>query len=163
MFPDPHFDQNMFENFTDKDFIIFPINDAYTSQIGCDTMWSHELHETTGGPERVKHNQGHHWSAIAVDCRGDVLQGYYFDFLSNTPDRSENLCISKHLLMGVALLLNKDENKFNLSIAPPMWIDGNAPSQSRRDNTYAFFDGGNACGPFVWLIAKELTQYIVEF
>jgi hypothetical protein len=94
---------------------------------------------------------------MVVDCRHDVLRSFYFDSMDSdlkTQTPSLNRLVAAYLLHSLRLMLNKDEKI-------SMTIDGEAPSQ-KNNNANSEKDGVGACGPFVWLMAKEYTQYIVE-
>jgi hypothetical protein len=133
----------------DKDFLFLPISDGY---LPTDETY---LEKVPDG------NAGIHWALLVVDCRGPVLSAMYYNSLDNFDmNDMEVLCYR-----GAYFLLRQT----GLDIAQPpsdesQWypqLAKNTPQQGyRKDN--AVLDAG-ACGPFVWMMAKELIQYIIDW
>ncbi|KAF2029304.1 hypothetical protein EK21DRAFT_113035 [Setomelanomma holmii] len=97
---------------------------------------------------------------MVVDCRDPkLLKGRYFDSLNRRPnDKCINQVIARYNLQWLATLFNEQGihyGDFSLRVDP------HTPLQA-RDNYAGREEAGSACGPFVWLIAKEVAQYIVE-
>jgi hypothetical protein len=147
-----------------KDFIIFPINDGFPNGLMTDQkekrLWHADLLRFCKETKIKTDSGGCHWSVMVVDCRGDVLVGHYLDSMHTEFDmNSLNCLVATYLLVGLRLMLNEDNgHKYN---GIETRFDPNVPHQS-RNNAYGYADGDSACGPFVWLMAKEFTQYIVE-
>lgn len=163
----PHFDAELTKKFAAKDFILFPINDGYPSHMSVVSdaqIWTKLLYHVTGGPEEIKHFRGGHWSLIVVDCRGQSLKARYLDSLNQTADTlTTNKVVAWYLLQGLQLLLNKDaqHHRYDEVIEADFTVEPNAPHQGTH-NILWHVESGSACGPFVWLMAKEFTQYIVD-
>jgi hypothetical protein len=96
---------------------------------------------------------------MVVDCRTSVLKGRYYDSKDNNPaaDRITNMNVARHLLHGLKLLFQDVPGFEEINYT----IEEHTPLQG-RGNKSGFLDGGSACGPFVFLIIKEIVQYIVE-
>jgi hypothetical protein len=99
---------------------------------------------------------------MVVDCRHSALKGYYLDSMDSIESQySLNQLLALYILRGLQLLLNDDGHKHSGVSKDDIIVDGEAPSQG-SDNANSMKDGLGACGPFIWLMAKEYTQYIVE-
>jgi len=161
-FPPQHLDASAKTKFDNKDFLIFPINDGFANGLidpDDNRPWHSQLlrFRTEG---RIKSGSGgHHWSVMIVDCRSPVLRGHYLDSTHRTVDHdSLNQHAAKYLLHGLQILLNEGNYRYT---GVELYVDDNAPLQGRH-NSNRRLDGNGACGPFVYLIAKEFSQYIVE-
>jgi hypothetical protein len=96
---------------------------------------------------------------MVVDCRGPLLKGYYLDSLHNEANANNmNQFIALMILEGVQILLNNAQYTCS---GVDLIVDPYAPSQSRHNRSKKT-DGGSACGPFVYLMAKEFCQYVLE-
>ncbi|KAF2824756.1 hypothetical protein CC86DRAFT_468072 [Ophiobolus disseminans] len=159
-----HLDADAKTKFQNKDFIILPINDGYPNALRDPTdkdnrIWHTPLNKFREAGHMKPDSGGRHWSFIIVDCRSDVLTGHYLDSLHNTPNfNSLNHLAAHYVLRGLQLLLNDSGHKYG---KVDLKFERNAPLQGRH-NANRGLDGGGACGPFVWLMAKEYSQYIVE-
>jgi hypothetical protein len=154
----PHWDNEMIEKFKNKEFLVFPINDGYISGLNK----ARHLQSQYIGELEVKPN-GSHWSVMIVDCRTPDMRALYFDSMHNNTNQgfSPNMEVSRHILVGLRLLC---QTKFDNAGKPDdilFYIDPNTPLQ-RDDNKSGRIEGGSACGPFIFLIVKELVQYIIE-
>jgi hypothetical protein len=97
---------------------------------------------------------------MVVDCRTSVIKGRYYDSKDNNPAAGlkMNMKIARELLHGLKLLFQAhvpsfEEMEYNTEEHTPLQV---------RNNKSGSLDGGSACGPFVFLIIKEIMQYIVD-
>ncbi|KAF2249043.1 hypothetical protein BU26DRAFT_604966 [Trematosphaeria pertusa] len=128
--------------FAERDFIILPINDGYVK-------------ETYGSS---KDGVGTHWSVIVADCRGEVLRARYLDSLCRDPKRATaNVKVARLAVQGLYKLLRRVGYPF---IRLESDVEVETPHQKRHNRCHK--DGGGACGPFVWAITKEISQFIVD-
>jgi hypothetical protein len=154
---DLQIDANAINKFTDKDFIVFPINDAYPRTLRQDIPWSPRLYDLFRPQENE--GTGSHWSVMLVDCRGPSLKGHYLDSLHNSANATSiSQVIGEMILQGLQILLNNESYRYS---DVEFIVDPHAPSQSLHNQSRKT-DGGSACGPFVYLMAKEICQFVVE-
>jgi hypothetical protein len=155
-----------------KDFIIVPISDGWEAMLQTgridknvremkkDGVSKEQLLEM-GIQEEVGIGQkGNHWSVMVVDCRERIPHTHYFD--SDGIDGNKK---TPHFSLFVVLegLSQVPENirpgHYDFEANHPV-IDKNVPNPWKENACTA--DKAGACGPFVYGIAKEVTQYIVE-
>jgi hypothetical protein len=166
-YEDQHFTNEALTKFRNKDFIVFPINDGYAGGLSGDVsgrLFATRLQAFRSEFENVKADAGRHWSCMIVDCRpagnGQLSQltGFYLDSLFNFEhSKVLNQCVANYILTGVQMMFNNTTFTF---AGTRLLVDRHTPSQVRHNHNQ--MDGGSACGPFVWLMAKEFIQYIVE-
>ena len=101
---------------------------------------------------------GNHWSLLVIDCTQDVLVGHYFDsWRDGYGDCPE---VGNSILQGVGKVRSYFSSDDDASPDTMFLIAPNTPDQY-HDNTCKR-DGLGACGPFVWAMAKEWIQYIID-
>jgi hypothetical protein len=101
---------------------------------------------------------GFHWSVLIIDLRdADQLHATYFDsWLDDGSPR--NISAKDTIVNGVNTILYLSSNQGR---APPsITVATNVPNQfcdigCKGDET-------GACAPFVWAMAKEFAQYIID-
>ena len=76
--------------------------------------------------------------------------------------KSVNARTAKTILEGAKLLLCHLRQQEAGSHATDFSYDWHCPNQS-LENASGFADGAGACGPFVWEMSKEITQYIADW
>jgi hypothetical protein len=132
-------------------FIFIPISDGWLKSVGT----SEEEREKI---DKVLVESGAHWSLLAIDCRTPIVTWRHFDSYGRGgwPDNKETVPI---ICVGLNRILQELRPNYYSHEEDSCW-DSQTPSQS-YDNA-CISDSGGACGPFVYAIAKELTQYIVE-
>ncbi|KAF1829644.1 hypothetical protein BDW02DRAFT_138893 [Decorospora gaudefroyi] len=158
-----------------KDFLIVPISDGWHSMIqagkwdehiqqlkalGCT---SETLAEFGFAPEQGDRSKRTHWSLIVVDCREPILKTRYFD--SDAEDRHQGTLKAANLILsGLCGNLNYARpgcyNEDPDVHARNATIELRPPTQWTHNTCTR--DKGASCGPFVYGIAKEMCQYIVE-
>ncbi|KAI4651882.1 hypothetical protein J4E93_002078 [Alternaria ventricosa] len=168
------FDRLLVEKCRDKDFILVPISNGYKDvyETGVELERQHGAAKTNliAEPTLPEQTAGNHWSLLLVDCRSSIIKGRYFDSsyyesagLSRHYGIEEsNICKAAMMtLSGVRMMLNHvqpgrfDEDEFVFD------IDTHCPNQA-HENVSGNKDGNGACGPFVWEMSKEITQYIAD-
>lgn len=89
------------------------------------------------------------------------MGGYYLDSLHNTSDpNSVSQCVAEYVLKGLEIMMHTHGREVK---GIDFIIESNTPRQdSPLGNRNCASDGFSACGPFVWLMAKEYSLYIVE-
>jgi hypothetical protein len=156
----PHIDDNLLGKLIDKQYLVFPINDGYAARLDKDRLIQAQAFRRAGADSK-----GTHWSVMVVDCRATVVSARYLDSLHNNTANgmSRNMQVTECLLLGLQVLQAKYTSTA-LSNSPtriPLYVDPNTPSQ-RYNNKSGHREGISACGPFIFLIVKEIVQYIVE-
>lgn len=168
------FDRLLTEKCRDKDFILIPISNGYKDvyERGVELERQYEAAKTSPitEPEPPAQTTGNHWSLLLVDCHSSIIKGRYFDssyYESAGPLRhyaveDSNICkAALMILLGVRMMINHvqpgrfDEAEFVFD------IDTHCPNQG-YENVSGKEDGMGACGPFVWEMSKEITQYIAD-
>ncbi|KAI4714719.1 hypothetical protein J4E89_000400 [Alternaria sp. Ai002NY15] len=168
------FDRLLIEKCKDKDFILVPISNAYEDvyETGMERERQYEAAKTNPITEPTLHEStaGNHWSLLLVDCRSSTIKGRYFDssyyesagLLHHYAMEDSNICkAALMILTGVRTMLNHvqpgrfNEEEFVFD------IDTHCPNQG-HENVSGEEDGLGACGPFVWEMSKEITQYIAD-
>ncbi|KAI4688637.1 uncharacterized protein J4E84_004567 [Alternaria hordeiaustralica] len=168
------FDRLLIEKCKDKDFILVPISNAYNDvyETGMERERQYEAAKTNPITESTPHEStaGNHWSLLLVDCRSSTIKGRYFDssyhesagLLHHYAIEDSNIYKAALMtLTGVRTMLNHvrpgrfNEEEFVFD------IDTHCPNQG-HENVSGEEDGLGACGPFVWEMSKEITQYIAD-
>lgn len=157
-----------------KDFIVLPISEAYTDMIANETSlinaqplnndsFEEDNRDHLSSPVVRTYWTGKHWSALVIDCRGDRLDGRLLDSrCGNSRFREPNIFkTGAQVLFGVDrvfryLYPTKLNTRYSKYTAEP-----NAPNQE-NNNLAGDIDSDSACGPFIWAITKEITQYIID-
>ncbi|KAG9190896.1 hypothetical protein G6011_08984 [Alternaria panax] len=157
-YEEPRFDSELIKKFKSKDFILFPINDGYATGLDAARhLQSNEIKCLDVNPN------GTHWSIMIVDCRTPETPALYLDSIHRNMNygKSANMNVAEHILVGLRLLFQRERGNECKAQHVIFNVDTNAPSQ-RSENKSGGVEGGSACGPFVFLIVKELVQYIIE-
>jgi hypothetical protein len=126
-------------------------------------VWTKLLQRLKADDKITSESCGLHWSVLIVDRRevNRQLKGYYLDSqYNNKYTRNPNQVVARYILPGLQTMLNENSSH-NYDYGFEFIVDPNAPSQ-RLHNQSGVEDGNSAYSPFVWLMAKESTQYIVE-
>jgi hypothetical protein len=132
------FDKRALTKFTDKDFIVVPINNGYAV-------------EGDQSKKRITDGDDVHCSVMVVDCRLEKLDRYYYDSWHPVFDEEEpNHVVAWNVLFGLQALLNASDASPGQYQGVEVLSGPNVPLQSRH-NASAGPDGGSACGPFVWV------------
>ncbi|KAI8936700.1 hypothetical protein NX059_007092 [Plenodomus lindquistii] len=152
----PHWDEQLVADFADKDFIIMPISDGYAAALDPNRVIQFApFNSYVNKPS----SRGSHWSVLIFDCRGPNLVARYLD--SMPPPKgssSDNMWAAQCIHEGMVLLQqHHDPARYAESSLEFM---RNTPHQ--MSNNACVEDGAGACGPFLYLIAKDIVQYIVE-
>ncbi|KAH7392112.1 hypothetical protein DE146DRAFT_661730 [Phaeosphaeria sp. MPI-PUGE-AT-0046c] len=111
----------------------------------------------------VDEKQGSHWTLLVIDLRNhERLRVRRFDSLCSAGSSSAhaNKAVAKDILSGVKRVLAVHDGLGRWQDSAAGSVDKNTPNQM-ADNACKH-DGGGACGPFVWAMAKELAQYIID-
>jgi hypothetical protein len=156
----PRFSDELLAKLHNIDYLTFPINDGYVARLDAERLLQAKAFSRVGA-----NSKGTHWSVMVVDCRGSTLSAVYLDSLRNNirNGMSRNMQVARCLLLGLKLVEAKLSDT-TTSIDPATMtftIDPNTPSQ-RHDNESGIEEHISACGPFVFLIVKEIVQFIVE-
>jgi hypothetical protein len=156
---------------TDKHFLIIPISDGSEKRLlagrANDTIRELEQDGYTDAEIQMialskdidVSQTGRHWSVAVVDCRHKALNIRYFDSYG-VNGHQENLKALPDVLFGLHYIFENIRREYHDFTRTNVEVDENVPSQW-TDNPCTD-DKAGACGPFVYAIAKESTQYIVE-
>jgi hypothetical protein len=155
-----------------KDFIIIPISDGWEAmfQAGRNEKNVREMKKDGVSKEQLLEmgiqeevgigQEGNHWSVMVVDCRERIPRTHYFDSDGIDGNAKNHFALFSVLESLSQVLENIRPGHYEFEANLPIIVK-KVPNQWKENACTT--DKAGACGPFVSGIAKEVTQYIVEY